>query len=193
MRMKTRLTGTFLLGMASLLSACGALNRDAEPHRVLFLRIVPYKTALFTSKADGSDERPLLVASSRDYNPAWSRDGQWIVFTSERDGQSEIYRVRPDGTALERLTNQPSYDDQAAVSPDGNQIVFVSTRAEGTADLWILDARTGTAKPLTSGPGGDFRPAWCRTGIGSRSPRIVEATCLQRATNGSTYSSWTST
>jgi TolB protein len=164
MRMKTRLTGTFLLGMASLLSACGALNRDAEPHRVLFLRIAPYKTALFTSKADGSDERPLVVASSRDYNPAWSRDGQWIVFTSERDGQSEIYRVRPDGTALERLTNQPSFDDQAAVSPDGNQIVFVSTRAEGTADLWILDVRTGTAKPLTSGPGGDFRPAWSPDG-----------------------------
>ena len=163
MRMRTWLTGACLLGAASLLSACAA-DRDAAPPSVTFLRVAPYKTALFVSSADGSDERPLVAASSRDYNPAWSRDGQWIVFTSERDGQSEIYRVRPDGTALERLTNHPSYDDQAALSPDGNQIVFVSTRAAGTADLWILDVRTREAKALTSGTGGDFRPAWSPDG-----------------------------
>ena len=40
-----------------------------------------------------------------------------------------------------------------------NGISRVSTRAAGTADLWILDIRTHKAKPLTSGPGGDFRPA----------------------------------
>src|ERR1035441_7438433 len=35
----------------------------------------------------------------------------------------------------------------------------------GTADLWTLDVRTRKAKSLTSGPGGDFRPAWSPDGM----------------------------
>ena len=68
------------------------------------------------------------------------------------------------GRGLERLTDSPAYDDQAAFSPDGRQIVFVTTRAGGTADLWTLDILTRRAKALTSGPGGDFRPAWSPDG-----------------------------
>jgi TolB protein len=42
--------------------------------------------------------------------------------------------------------------------------VFVSTRAGGTADLWTMDLQTRRAKALTSGPAGDFRPAWSPDG-----------------------------
>jgi Tol biopolymer transport system component len=65
---------------------------------------------------------------------------------------------------LERLTDDPAYDDQATLSPDGNRIAFVTTRAEGKANLWILDLKTRQATPLTSGAGGDFRPAWSPDG-----------------------------
>ena len=58
----------------------------------------------------------------------------------------------------------PAYDDQAAFSADGQQIVFVTTRVNGTADLWTLDIRTHRAKALTSGPGGDYRPSWSPDG-----------------------------
>ena len=90
MRLKTRLTGIFLLGMVSLFSACGTVDSDAEPHRILFLQIAPHKTALFVSNADGSDERPLLVASSRDYNPAWSRDDQALGQAADSFGRIEM-------------------------------------------------------------------------------------------------------
>jgi TolB protein len=134
------------------------------PHTILFGRIGPYQTALFVSDADGSEEHPLLKSTSLDYNPAWSPDGQWIGFTSEREGSADVYRVRANGTGLERLTDSPAYDDQAAFSPDGSQVVFVTTRAGGTADVWILDLSTRKARPLTSGPGGDFRPSWSPDG-----------------------------
>ena len=39
-----------------------------------------------------------------DLPPAWSPDGDWIVVRSDRDGASEIYVVRPDGTQPSRLT-----------------------------------------------------------------------------------------
>jgi len=119
---------------------------------------------LFVSNADGTAERPLLDSDSLDYNPVWSPDGQWIVFTSERNSSADLYRVKPDGTGLQRLTNSAAFDDQADFSPDGQKLAFVSTRADGTADLWIRDLSTNRETPLTSGLGGDFRPAWSPDG-----------------------------
>jgi Tol biopolymer transport system component len=101
-------------------------------------------------------------SSSINYNAVWSPD--WIVFTSERNGSADLYRIKPDGTGLERLTDSPSYDDQAAFSPDGQKIVFVTTRANGHANLWILDIKTRKLRALTTGNGGDFRPSWSPDG-----------------------------
>jgi Tol biopolymer transport system component len=151
------------LAVAVLLSlAAGA----PDPQRIVFARVFPNagQVGLFIADADGSNERPLVGLGEIDYDPVWSPDGNSIVFTSDRSGSADLYRVRPDGTALERLTENPAYDDQAAFSPDGTRLVFVTTRNGGTSDLWTLDLQTKAAKALTSGPGGDFRPAWSPDG-----------------------------
>jgi len=137
-----------------------------EPQRLALTRVFPGpgQIGLFIAAADGSDERPLLTVRDADYDPAWAPDGSSIVFTSEREGSADLFRVRPDGTALERLTDDPSYDDQAAFSPDGRQLVFVSSRNDGFAHLWTMDLQTRRVTPLTSGTGGDFRPAWSPDG-----------------------------
>lgn len=146
-----------------LVLVCMATLCCAATDRILFTRLGPSQASLLVSNADGSGERA-LTQGALDYNPAWSPDGKWIAFTSERNGSADLYRVRLDGSGLERLTDDPAFDDQAAFSPDGSQIVFVTTRASGKANLWILDVQTHRAKPLTSGPGGDFRPAWSPDG-----------------------------
>jgi Tol biopolymer transport system component len=132
--------------------------------RVLFLSLAPSKAALYLSQADGSGEHILAPSTSLDYDPAWSPKGDWITFTSQRNGSADLYRVHPDGSGFERLTDNPAYEDQAAFSPDEKQIVFVSTRAAGFANLWILDLPTHQQRPLTAGPGGDFRPSWSPDG-----------------------------
>lgn len=147
----------------SLLLLLASLTAFAAD-RILISRLGPTEASLFISNADGSAERPLMKDGSLHYNPAWSPKGEWIAFTSERAGSADLYRIHPDGTGLERLTDHPAYDDQAAFSPDAKRLVFVSTRAAGTADLWTLDLATHKTKPLTSGPGGDFRPAWSPDG-----------------------------
>jgi TolB protein len=65
---------------------------------------------------------------------------------------------------LTQLTTDPAYDDQAAFSPDSKQLVFVSTRGGGMANLWTMDLATLRAKALTVGKTGDFRPSWSPDG-----------------------------
>src|SRR5205814_3261544 len=122
------------------------------------------QVGLFIAAADGSGEHPLLTNGDVDYDPVWSLDGASIVFTSDRRGSADLFRVKPDGSALEPLTEDASYDDQAAFSPDGHQLVFVSSRNGGIAHIWTMDVQTRRAKALTSGDGGDFRPAWSPDG-----------------------------
>ena len=156
-------TAAAVVAAALLSFAAGAAS---GPQNIVFARVFPQpgQIGLFVAASDGTDEHPLLAARDTDYDPVWSPDGASIVFTSERDGSADLYRVTADGSQIERLTDSPAYDDQAAFSPDGRQLVFVTTRNGGTADLWTMDLQTRRAKALTSGPGGDFRPSWSPDG-----------------------------
>ena len=49
---------------------------------------------------------PLTPDSGTDNLPAWSPKGDVITFTSRRDGDWELYTIRPDGTGLKRLTHE---------------------------------------------------------------------------------------
>lgn len=59
-------------------------------------------------------EERVLTRLGHSEAPAFSPDGRWIYFSSERDGNKEIYRIHPDGTGEERLTNNPADDTYPA-------------------------------------------------------------------------------
>src|SRR5688572_7467889 len=61
--------------------------------------------------------------------PRWSPDGQWILASANRDGDTEIYLVRADGGELRQLTRNNVADDGAQWSNDGRRIVFQSERS----------------------------------------------------------------
>jgi len=54
-----------------------------------------------------------------------------IAFTSDRDGNPEIYLMNADGTNQTRLTNNSIVDDHPMWSPDGTKLAFVSQRTTG--------------------------------------------------------------
>ena len=62
-----------------------------------------------------------------------------IVFVSNRDGNREIYTCNPDGSNIQRLTNDPGTDEEPVWSPDGTRIAFISDRS-GFAHLYIMNA-----------------------------------------------------
>ena len=70
-----------------------------------------------------------------------------IVFSSNRDGNWEIYIMNPDGTRQERLTYDRAVDYEPVISPTGNRILFTSNRA-GTRDLYLMDVDGRNVRPL---------------------------------------------
>ncbi len=67
--------------------------------------------------SDGSSgENPVKLTNNiaDDDDPVWSPDGTMIAFTSDRDGNEEIYIMNADGSGQRNLTNNPSKEDEAA-------------------------------------------------------------------------------
>ncbi len=88
----------------------------------------------------------------QDLYPAWSPDGQWIAFWSNRDGGNAVYLMEADGANPKRLAKgrAPEW------SPDGQQIAFVS-RQEDIEGIFIMDRDGGNIRLLVEG--GD-QPSW---------------------------------
>ncbi|BFG79678.1 hypothetical protein PTKU46_77110 [Paraburkholderia terrae] len=155
-----------------------AIVGAAQNGDLLLNRIGPVTSELYVSNADGSGEHRLIATDGFDYHASFSKDGQWIVFTSERDGlgESNLYRVKIDGTGLQRLTDHIAVDDAAVISPtDPNLIAFVSSRRGeagfGTTNVWTLNIATGALKNVTGAiafdpgkPHSYFRPSWSPDG-----------------------------
>jgi TolB protein len=106
-----------------------------------------------------------------DRSPAWSPDGRWIAFASNRPGffNQELYLIRPDGTELRRLTRTPGSDsvlgDDGMPSwrPDGSGLVFVSNR-DRNLELYALDLASGRQTRLTNTPVDELLPRVTREG-----------------------------
>ncbi|MDQ6714106.1 MAG: Ig-like domain repeat protein, partial [Candidatus Dormibacteraeota bacterium] len=87
-----------------------------------------------------------------------------IVFSSNRDGNYEIYAMNPDGTGQVRLTTNPAVDTNPAFSPDGTRIAFVSNRSSGW-QIWVMNADGTNAKRVTpSGSDASVTPSWSPDG-----------------------------
>jgi len=106
-----------------------------------------------------------------------SVDGSRLVFTSNRNGDLDLYTMRPDGTDVRRVTDRLGYDGGAFFSPDGKQLVFRSylpKTAEEEAeyrqmlandlvlprhtDLFISNADGSNIRQLTDNGALDFAP-----------------------------------
>jgi imidazolonepropionase-like amidohydrolase/Tol biopolymer transport system component len=88
-----------------------------------------------------------------EFFPAFSRDGQWIVYTTWNDADLGRVRViRPDGTAARDVVTRPGHYVEPSFSPDGRSIVYRhaggdSTRGPYYADdagIYVVPAAGGT-------------------------------------------------
>lgn len=94
-----------------------------------------YRLAI--AKPDGSDERALFETTLSLTDVAWSPDGKWLALAMSR----QIYKLRPNGNDLTRLTNHSSGASQPRWSPDSQRISFAAPSSFlGLNQLLVMDA-----------------------------------------------------
>jgi len=120
---------------------------------------------IFVMNADGTNVVRLTSGAGNNSFPAWSKDGKQIVFASTRDAATpgslsskdlDLYVMNADGTNVTRLTNTPGKDSEAAWSPDGRLIAFVSERDHGgtnSSDVYVMNPDGSNVVRLTNQPG----------------------------------------
>jgi Tol biopolymer transport system component len=123
---------------------------------------------IYVMNADGSELVDLTNRSPEsELRPAWSPDGQRIVFQREIAGtyhDTEIFVMNADGSGVTRLTYSPGSDELPSWSPDGSQIAFVSLR-DNVTGIFVMNANGTNERRLTLNPTySDSTPAWSPDG-----------------------------
>jgi len=83
------------------------------------------------------------------YLHGWSPDGKFLVYTGERGGEFDVYRIAATGGEETRLTTAPGLDDGPEYSPDGAYIYFNSVRS-GTMQIWRMRPDGSAQQQVTS-------------------------------------------
>jgi Tol biopolymer transport system component len=124
---------------------------------------------IYWQRIGGRNPRNLTENSpADDTQPAFSPDGERIVFRSERDGGG-VFVMGATGESARRVTDFGYYP---AWSPDGREVavsteLFIdpNVRSSGLSEVWVVDVATGEKRQLTDAKTGDAtQPAWSPTG-----------------------------
>ena len=95
------------------------------------------------------ERRRLTQNSAIDTEPAWL-DNNTLVFTSDRSGGPQIYKVASRGGRAERLTFEGDYNASVSVSPDSSTLAFVHNSGAGY-QIATLDIQSGLFQTVTNG------------------------------------------
>ncbi|HEY0172119.1 MAG TPA: S41 family peptidase [Pyrinomonadaceae bacterium] len=120
--------------LALLVSASAAPAKEARlvryPHyhegRVAF----SYLGDVWVADEDGRNVQRLTVNRARDVYPRFSPDGRWIAFSSDRNGNLDVYLIPAAGGTVKQLTSHSADDTLLNWSPDGRSVLFSSNRGE---------------------------------------------------------------
>src|SRR5262245_1987127 len=131
-RTMKRLYTIALLGVCCL--SFVAFGREAKlvryPHYHQGRIVFTYLGDIWTADENGQNIKRVTVHRARDVYPRFSPDGQWIAFSSDRNGNLDVYVIPAEGGVAKQLTFHSADDTVQGWTPDGRAVLFASQRGE---------------------------------------------------------------
>jgi Tol biopolymer transport system component len=131
---------------------------------------------LYTLPISGGTATRITNGTAFDAMPRWSWDGQWIVFSSDRNGGSDLWIVHPDGSGLKCIGTQ---EEGAYISPtwvgDGKTIIASRGALQvSPSDFWRfhIDSAAGSAYSDSIKTKG-YKPTAGNGGFGTRDGKYL--------------------
>lgn len=109
--------------------------------RLVFDAAVDGHSDLWIVRVDSRRPERLTTDESEDRNGFFSRDGQWIYFTSDRSGSWQVWRMPASGSAPSKVTTDGAF--LAQESPDGRSLYFAKLDEPG---IWRTPPQGGPAE-----------------------------------------------
>jgi TolB protein len=106
------------------------------------------KSIIYALPVEGGAPRR-ITARGPSYLHGWSPDGKFLIYTGERNGEFDIYKISVSGGVETRLTSAKGLDDGSEYTPDGKYIYFNSTRT-GTMQIWRMKPDGSEQQQITS-------------------------------------------
>ena len=114
--------------------------------------------------ADGSGAER-LTSDPSSVLPGWTLGPSRVSFSSNHEGNFEIYTVNPNGSETNRLTNDSNRDLAPNWSPSGDRLVFQSDRASPpTFEIWTVGSDGSNPQRLTTTGAGELTPSYSPDG-----------------------------
>src|ERR1700756_5337738 len=92
-----------------------------------------YLGDIWTADENGQNVQRLTVNKARDVYPRFSPDGRWIAFSSDRNGNLDVFIVPSEGGAAKQLTFHSADDVVLGWAPDSHSVLFASARGDDFA------------------------------------------------------------
>ena len=99
---------------------------------------------IFAADSDGGAARQLTESEADDNCPAWSGDGRWVYFCSNRSGRFEVWRVPADGGESAQVTDRGGF--RPRLSPDGRTLYYL--RYESRSPLFARPVEGGEERQV---------------------------------------------
>ena len=121
----------FLLALCSPLTALGLEAKLVRyPHYYHGRIAFTYLADIWTADEDGKNIKRITTNKARDAYPRFSPDGKWIAFSSDRNGNFDVFIVPSEGGTAKQLTFHSADDTVLGWTPDSRAVLFASSRGD---------------------------------------------------------------